>query len=126
MSDNLSKTVIVVDDDSDNVAIFTEYLSMYDFEILGVGYNGKTAFELYQRLRPGVVFLDLMMPEYGGLYGLEMIKRFDPQAKVVIVTADMTDDSRAKMLALGVDAIIYKPFEIKDILLTLEKMEIVS
>lgn len=126
MSDHFSKTVIVVDDDADNAAVFTEYLSMCDYEVLGVGYNGKSAFELYQKLRPSVVFLDLMMPEYDGLYGLEMIKRFDPHAKVVMVTADVTDNSRAKMLALGVNAIIYKPFEIKDILLTLEKMEVMS
>lgn len=122
MQDNFTKTVMVVDDDKDTADVFAEYLSMYNFSVLGVAHDGRSAFEMYQKLQPEIVFMDLMMPEYDGLYGLEMMKKFNPDTKVVMVTADVTDSSKNKMLALGVDAIIYKPFEIEEIFLTLKKI----
>jgi two-component system, chemotaxis family, chemotaxis protein CheY len=113
---NLRKSVIVIDDDKDTAEIFSEYLSMHGFDILGIGHNGKSALELYEKLRPEIVFLDSMMPEYDGLYGLEMIKSLDPDAKIIMVTADVSDISRRKMLALGAASIIYKPFELGQII----------
>lgn len=122
MKDNFTKTIMVVDDDKDTATVFAEYLNLYNFNVLGIGHDGKSAFEMYQKLRPEIVFMDLMMPEYDGFYGLEMIKKFNPSAKVIMVTADVTDASKSKMLALGVDAIIYKPFEIEEIFLTIKKI----
>jgi len=121
-NNNFTKTLIVIDDDVDLTKIFSEYLTIHNFEVLAVGHNGKSAFELYQKLKPEIMLLDLMMPEYDGLYGLEMIKKINPNAKIIMVTADMTKNSKNKMLELGSDAIVYKPFELKEILLTLQKL----
>ncbi len=105
-------TAIVIDDDSAVANTFAEYLTMNNVCILGIGYDGKDAVELYQRFRPDVVFLDLMMPEYDGFYGLEKIKQLNQTSKVVMVTADPTNCSSAKMQRLGADMILYKPFEL--------------
>lgn len=127
MKDTISpKTVIIVDDDHDNVAVFSEYLEMYDFTVLGIGHNGKIAFELYQKHKPDIVFLDLMMPEYDGFYGLEKIKQFDPSAKIIVITADITESTKMKLMNSGISSLIYKPFELKTILVTLKKLEEVS
>jgi len=40
-------SVIVVDDDRDTVEVFCEYLAIKDIKVLGRGYDGKTAVELY-------------------------------------------------------------------------------
>ncbi|MDC8438237.1 MAG: response regulator [Candidatus Nitrosotenuis sp.] len=113
---------IVVDDDVDTVEVFCEYLEIKDISVIGRGYNGKAAYELYAKLNPDVVLLDVMMPEYDGFYGLENIKKLNPTAKVIMVTADLTYDTERKLKALNASAVIYKPYEIDSVIETIQKV----
>lgn len=114
--------VIVVDDDVDTVEVFCEYLEIKDISVLGRGYSGKTAVDLYESLRPDIVLLDVMMPEYDGFYGLKNIKQINPEAKVIMVTADLTYDTEKQLKALNASAIIYKPYEIDSVIDTIKKV----
>jgi DNA-binding NarL/FixJ family response regulator len=114
--------VIVVDDDVDTVEVFCEYLEIKDITVLGRGYNGKTAVELYESLKPDIALLDVMMPEYDGFYGLENIKKINPDAKVIMVTADLTYDTEKQLKALNASAVIYKPYEIDSVIDTINKV----
>lgn len=111
--------VVVVDDDADTVEVFCEYLEIKGINVVGRGYNGKTAVELYEDLAPDVVLLDVMMPDYDGFYGIENIKRINPEAKVIMVTADLTYDTEKKLSALGASAVVYKPYEIDSVITTI-------
>ena len=115
-------TAIVIDDDSDTVDVFCDYLEIKNVQVLGRGYNGKDAIELYRVHRPDIVFLDLMMPEYDGFFGLENIKSINPDAKVIMVTADLTFDTERKLKDLNASAVIYKPYEIDSVIDTIHKV----
>ena len=115
-------SVIVVDDDRDTVEVFCEYLAIKDIEVLGRGYDGKTAVELYKQHTPDVVLLDVMMPDYDGFYGLENIRKINPDAKIIMVTADLTSDTEKKLVDLKASAMIYKPYEIDSVIETIEKV----
>jgi DNA-binding response OmpR family regulator len=115
-------SVIVVDDDRDTVEVFCEYLAIKDIEVLGRGYDGKTAVELYKKHTPDVVLLDVMMPDYDGFYGLENIRKINPEAKIIMVTADLTSDTEKKLVDLKASAMIYKPYEIDSVIETIEKV----
>ena len=115
-------SVIVVDDDRDTVEVFCEYLAIKDIKVLGRGYDGKSAVELYKQHKPDVVLLDVMMPDYDGFYGLENIRKYDPAAKVIMVTADLTSDTEKKLVDLQASAMIYKPYEIDSVIETIEKV----
>jgi two-component system, chemotaxis family, chemotaxis protein CheY len=115
-------SVIVVDDDRDTVEVFCEYLAIKDIEVLGRGYDGKTAVELYKKHNPDVVLLDVMMPDYDGFYGLENIRKINPDAKIIMVTADLTSDTEKKLVDLKASAMIYKPYEIDSVIETIEKV----
>lgn len=114
--------VIVIDDDIDTVEVFCEYLEIKDIVVLGRGYNGKTAVELYEKLTPDIVLLDVMMPEYDGFYGLKNIKKINPAAKIIMVTADLTYDTEKQLNALGASAVIYKPYEIDSVIDTIHRV----
>jgi len=116
-------SVIVVDDDQDTVEVFCEYLKIKGFDVVGRAYNGKEAVELYLQLKPDVVFCDVMMPQYDGFYALKRIRRNDPDAKVIMVTADMTADTEEKLIELKATALVYKPYEIDDIIETIHKVK---
>ena len=90
--------VIVIDDDIDVIDAFSEYLKIKGIDVLGVGNNGKTAFDLYQKFRPDVVFLDAKMPKYDGFYGLEKILDYDPEAKIIVATASISQNTAQRII----------------------------
>jgi DNA-binding NarL/FixJ family response regulator len=115
-------SVIIVDDDNTLVKVFEQYLKLNNINVLGQCYDGKEAVTLYEKLKPDVVLLDIMMPHYDGFYALEKIKEIDPDAKVIAVTADLTEDTEKKLQNLKVSGIIYKPYHMHDILNTIENV----
>jgi DNA-binding NarL/FixJ family response regulator len=116
-------TAIVIDDDIDTVDVFCDYLKLKNVEVLGRGHNGKDAFELYQKYKPDIVFLDLMMPDYDGFYGLENIRKTDPHSKVVVITADLREETAEKLDKLKPTEIFIKPYDIAKITQLLERMQ---
>ncbi|MEE8256009.1 MAG: response regulator, partial [Nitrosopumilaceae archaeon] len=61
-------------------------------------------------------------PDFDGFYGLEQIRKFDPNAKIIMVTADLTSDTEKKLVDLRASAMIYKPYEIDSVIETIEKV----
>ncbi|NDF24873.1 MAG: response regulator [Thaumarchaeota archaeon] len=114
--------VVVVDDDIDTVEVFCEYLQIKGVDVIGKGYDGKSAIELYEKLRPDIILLDVMMPDYDGFYGLAGVRVIDPAAKVIMVTADLTSDTEKKLKKLNTSAIVYKPYEIDGIVDTIHRI----
>ncbi len=62
----------------------------------------------------------MMMPEFNGVYGLANIRKIDPDSKIIIVTADKTKETEAKLIEMNASAIFYKPYEIDNIVNTIE------
>lgn len=115
-------TVIIIDDDEKTLDAFYEYLSSIDIPVLGIGYNGLDAVELYERHRPDIVFLDLMMPDYDGFYALERIRSVDPKAKVIAITGNTAPWMNRKLEELNPTKIIYKPYEVNEMLDIIESV----
>ncbi|HSB84559.1 MAG TPA: response regulator [Nitrosarchaeum sp.] len=115
-------TVIVVDDDPDTAELLCEFLEIKGIRVLGKGYDGKQAVELYQKLNPDIVFIDVMMPNFDGFYGLEQIRKLDPMAKIIMVTADLTADTSRLLDELKATDVIYKPYEFNQVMAVIEKL----
>ena len=120
MSDKIS--AIVVDDDKDTVAVFRDYLKLKNVDVVGTGYDGKQGVELFKKFKPDVVFLDHRMPEYNGLFALYNIRQIDPDAIVIIITADNTLDMNPKIHELNPSRIIHKPFNINEVMAVVEEI----
>ena len=123
--DNIEKkkfTAMVVDDDEDTVNLFAEFLDIFNVKVLAKTLDGKTAVDLYKKFSPDIVFSDVMMPEYDGFYVLENIKKINPNAILVMITGDVRSDTLERLENLRADAVIYKPFEMKKILTTINDL----
>ena len=114
--------VVVVDDDYNTVEVFAEFLELKNIKVVGKGFDGNDAVKLYSQLKPDIVFLDVMMPEYDGLYALENIKKINPNAIVVMVTADLREETEQRLNELNANSIVYKPFDIQQILEIISKL----
>jgi len=110
------KTAIIVDDDIDTVDVLAEYLEYENIQVIGKMYNGKDGVEAYQKLKPDLVFSDVMMPLYDGFYVLEEVKKLNPNAIVIMVTGDLTAITENRLKMLHASEIIYKPYDIKKIM----------
>ena len=110
------KTVIIVDDDHDTVDVFCQLLENHQISVIGKGYNGKEAIDLFLKHSPDVVLVDIMMPEGSGFHAIRNIKKINDKAKIIAVTADLKPSTNEKLMNLKVHGIVYKPFRIKEIL----------
>ena len=109
-------TAIVADDDQPNLELLSELLEINDIEIIDKVQNGKEAVLSFQKLKPDVVFLDIMMPEFDGLYALEEIRKIDPSSIVMIITADTSDETSDRLDKLQPTAIVHKPYEMNSVI----------
>lgn len=115
--------VLVVDDDIDTLEVFAEFLEIKDVEVVGRGHDGKEAVELYEKHRPDFVLMDVMMPDYDGFYGIEGIRKVDPNAKIIMVTADVSMETKSKLKQLKPAAVVHKPYEIDDLINFMQTMK---
>jgi len=83
------------------------------------GTDGQEAIDLYKEHRPDIVFLDITMPVVDGFEALEAIKALNPEAIVVMISADRQKSTKEKVLALGASAIIAKPIDAEEFRTTL-------
>jgi two-component system chemotaxis response regulator CheY len=116
-------TAAITDDDRDTVAVFAEYLQMYKIDVVAVGYDGKNAVDIYKKYKPDIMFLDILMPQYDGIYALKEIRAIDSNAKVVVITADLNKYVEEKLSELKPTKIFIKPFDMSKIIDLLEKLE---
>ena len=111
MSSHPKKRLLVVDDALIMRAIIKDTARNAGWEIAGEAANGSEAVERYRDLRPDLVTLDIVMPEMDGVEALRAIRRDDPGAHVVMISAI---DQRAKLsecIQLGAIDFVVKPFD---------------
>ena len=117
------KTAIVVDDNPDVLSLFVELLELKHFQVLGTGRNGKDAVAQYEKLKPDITFLDVVMPNTDGLYALELIREMNPDAIVIMITTDLSQDTAKRLEDLKATAVVYKPFDINDLVKVVREIE---
>ncbi|WP_101477424.1 response regulator [Candidatus Nitrosotalea bavarica] len=117
------KTAIVVDDNPDVLSLFVELLELKDFKVIGTGRNGMDAVELFQKLKPDITFLDVVMPNADGLYALRQIREINPDSIVIMITTDLSEDTAKRLEDLKATAVVYKPFEINDLVKIVNDLE---
>jgi DNA-binding NarL/FixJ family response regulator len=113
---------LVVEDDQIVMEVICELLQLGNIDVIGRGSDGKEAVELFRKLKPDIVLLDVMMPRYDGFYALQKIRQYNPLAKVIIVTADLTYETEKKLKGLKASAIAYKPYDVDTLIETIQKV----
>ena len=117
----MDKTLLVIDDAVIVREKIKEAARAAGWEIVGEACNGKEAVERYAELRPAAVTLDLVMPEYDGIYALREILALDPNAKVVVVSALGQKNVLKDAFKLGAADFVVKPFDKHTLASTLEQ-----
>ena len=117
------KTVLVVDDNPDVRSLLVELLELKNFQVVGTGRNGNEAVTLYEKLKPDITLLDVVMPNTDGLYALDHIREMNSDAIVIMITTDLSQDTANRLEDLRATAVVYKPFDINDLVKIVNDIE---
>ncbi len=112
-------SVIVIDDSEDIVYSMSELLEIHGINVIGKGYNGLEAVQLYNKFHPDAVLLDMMMPEYDGLYALKEIRKINPKSVILIVTGGASPSMNDGVETLQPNKIIPKPVDVNNLVQTI-------
>lgn len=101
--------ILLVDDD----ALVREGLEIIinmeeDFEVIATASDGKMALEQCHIHHPDLVLMDIRMPGTDGVLGTMLIKQYDPNIKVVILTTFKDDDYIKEAVRYGASGYMLK------------------
>lgn len=106
--------IMVADDNRDVNEVVKDTLTEYGFEVTQA-FDGKETLAAFEEQEPDLTFLDYLMPEIDGLDVLKKIKKKDPDALVVFVTGEGSEDLAVKAMKAGANDYITKPISLTDI-----------
>lgn len=104
------KSVLIVDDSRTSRRFLRDILERAGYKIVGEAVNGKDGFDQYVKLQPDIVTMDITMPEVDGIESLQLIRKNNPDAKVVMITAAGQKDKMMEAVKFGAVEFITKPF----------------
>jgi two-component system, chemotaxis family, chemotaxis protein CheY len=114
--------LLVVDDAMIMRKLIRDVAIEAGWEVVGEAPNGAEAVALYEKLRPDLVTMDLVMPVMGGNEALRRIRAADPDARVVVVTALDQKQTLTESIRDGALDFIVKPFDRERIIGFLKKV----
>ncbi len=82
-----------------------------EIEVVSLAENGKQAFEKCKVFKPDVILMDMRMPDFDGAYGIQNIKAYNPDIKVLVLTTFDDEETISKALDSGADGYILKELE---------------
>jgi len=102
------KRILVVDDEDKIVEVVKSYLENSGY-IVYAAFNGRQAMEMYEKVNPSLIILDLMLPD---LSGEEICKAIRKRSSIPIImlTAKVEEEDVLRGLDIGADDYVTKPF----------------
>ena len=112
-----SETILVVDDNRDNIEILRAYLESRGYTVADAA-DGRAALAKLEEIRPALVLLDVMMPGMDGWQVCRTIKNHPELAatKVVMVTAKSGYEDKFEGMRSGADDYLTKPVDLKELI----------
>ena len=114
----MAKSIVIVEDDNNIADLLRLYLEKEGYQAT-IAADGRQGIDLYRKLRPDLVLLDVMMPGVDG-WGVLRAIRQDSQTPVIMLTAKGETTDKVSGLKQGADDYITKPFEMKEVLARIE------
>jgi ammonium transporter, Amt family len=120
-TDQSPPRILIVDDHELNRELLVNLLQPIGFH-LATAADGKEAIALWQSWQPDLILMDLRMPKLNGEEAIKIIKGdFNSMTKIITLTASTSETERAKIMTLGCDDFLRKPFKTDELLLMMTK-----
>ncbi|MFN2455693.1 MAG: response regulator [Pyrinomonadaceae bacterium] len=107
-----AKTILVVDDFSDNLVLVSLWLQSKGYRVLSAE-NGARAIEIAALARPDLIIMDIHMPELDGFGATRRIRQRAElkTVPVIALTAFSTEGFQKAAIDAGIDGYLNKPID---------------
>ena len=109
----MNKKIVVIDDEPSVQEVVRRYLEK-DGYLVYVAEDGREGLALAERAQPGLIVLDLMLPDISGEELCREI-RARSDVPILMLTAKASEEERVQGLALGADDYLTKPFSPREL-----------
>lgn len=106
--------VLLIDDEEEIVEILETVLKREGFNNIFVANNGKDGVEIFNKVNPDIILLDIMLPDISGYDVFNEIRKVS-QVPILFISAKGEEVDRLLGFAMGADDYITKPFSAKEV-----------
>lgn len=107
----MGKTVLITDDTAFMRMTLKNILEKQGYAVIGEAEDGRQAVELYQKLKPSLVTMDITMPNMDGIAAIKEIIQQDSGANIIVVSAMGQKALVIDALNAGAKDFVVKPFQ---------------
>jgi DNA-binding response OmpR family regulator len=107
------KRILIIEDEIKIVEVVKSYLENSGYQVAAV-HSGKDALEIFDRLNPSLVILDLMLPDVPGEEVCKALRK-KSRVPILMLTARVDEESILNGFNLGADDYVTKPFSPRQI-----------
>jgi DNA-binding response OmpR family regulator len=122
MNEEQTKTIVCIEDEPDMIHLIKLILKRKGYHVIGA-HGGKEGLETIYKEKPGLVLLDLMMPEMDGWEVYQQMKADPSTSEIPVIVVTAKAQSIDKVLGLHiakVDDYISKPFSPQELVESIE------
>ncbi|MCZ6541051.1 MAG: response regulator [Nitrospinae bacterium] len=122
--DYLKSKILMVDDEPSNISLLENMMMQEGYEHLYSTTDPTQVMELFSKVKPDLIMLDLNMPKMDGFQIMEQLKERDPESLVPILVLTALKDEKTRWRALGGGAkdFLCKPFELTEASLRIKNL----
>jgi len=117
----LKAKILIADDSANMRSILKDLLLRNGFDVAGEAENGKEVLELYEKIKPDVVTLDIMMPEMSGIQALKEIKERYPESRIIMSASMGQQNLVVEAIRAGAADFFIKPVQAEKVVEAIEK-----
>ena len=110
----MNKKVLIVDDEKEIVVFMSRFLKRLNIDSVMCG-SGEEAVEHYKQQHFDCVLLDIHLGGISGVEVLKILKEYDSNVKVIIITGSISGDNKDIVMQLGALDYLQKPIELNDL-----------
>ncbi|PHR52774.1 MAG: response regulator [Arcobacter sp.] len=108
-------TAMVVEDEGVANELLSSTFKNF-FSDVASAFNGKEAIEMYERLKPDIIFVDIVMPEMDGIELSRKLREMNPNQIIIVISASNDIQKISESIEIGVNSFIQKPIDTKKII----------
>lgn len=117
--------ILIVDDTLANIEVLENLLLMKGYTNVRSISDSTIAIDTIKQFQPELILLDLMMPEVSGFDILEQLNKEESAfrlMRILVLTADITPESKKKALSGGASDFLTKPFDLTEVDLRIKNL----
>ncbi len=108
-------TAMVVEDEGVANELLSSTFKNF-FSEVSSAFNGKEAIEMFERIKPDIVFVDIVMPEMDGIELSRRLREINPNQIIIVISASNDIQKISESIEIGVNSFIQKPIDTKKII----------